>query len=154
MRCSTTATQVRIGNIAAQDTTRGSSLWRHADLSVGYCCLSVGRCQPLRTLKKMLCLTSCIGCSHVSTMQTTRSQALHSQVSIGERSIISSRNIPFCLRPRSLQTPVLTVSTITSYNNLHVEYVHLSDVYTRLAWTTSNAPSSRATIPGFFVSTI
>jgi hypothetical protein len=76
------------------------------------------------------------------------------QVSIGKKNTISIRNVPFYLRPRSLQTPVSTVSTIASYDNLHVKYLHLSDVYTQLAWATSNAPSNRAAIPGFFVSTV
>jgi hypothetical protein len=55
------------------------------------------------------------------------------QISIEKKHTISIINVPFCLRPRNLQTPVLTVSTIASSNALHVEYLHLSDVYTGLA---------------------
>jgi hypothetical protein len=56
-----------------------------------------------------------------------------SQVSIEQKNTSPIRNVPFYLRPRSLQTPVFTVSTIAFYDNLHVKYLHLSDVYTQLA---------------------
>jgi hypothetical protein len=37
---STYATQVRVGNITAQDASLAYSLWRHTDLTFSYHCLA------------------------------------------------------------------------------------------------------------------
>lgn len=91
---STDTTEMRVGNTAAQDATRGWSFWRHwkTDLPVCYSCLSVGRFQPLLALEKMLCLAGDVECSKVTAMQATRSHALLSRVSIeNEAGILKER---------------------------------------------------------------